>query len=103
MEFSVIYDLLAPEKIDAYREELEKADNTFTKWKQDAEEELEKTLNDEQRKLFKHYLYKLGNLEEYIDCLVEIRVLNWGIKIGAQLQKSIKDLYKYFDEINDYD
>jgi len=29
--------------------------------------------------------------------------LNYGIKIGVQLQHSIKDLYRYFDEENDYE
>lgn len=104
MEFSVIYDLLAPKKIDPYREKLkESEDGNLAKWEHDDKEIFEKTLNEEQKKLFKKYLHSLSLFEEYIDYQVEMRAMNWGIKIGAQLQKSIKDLYRYFDEINDYE
>lgn len=104
MEVSLIYDLLAPSKIDKYREKLENDDSDV--FKQDeikAREKLEQSLNEEQAKLLKDYLHYLDMLEGYVDFQVEVRTLNYGIKIGAQLQHSIKDLYRYFDEENDYE
>ncbi len=103
MEFSVIYDFLSHDKIYPYREELEKEENTYTRWVRESREKLEKTLNEEQLKLVDTHLHNLCLLNEYIECQVGIRTLNFGIKIGVQLQKSIKDLYEFLDESNVYE
>ena len=104
MEVSAIYDFLSPKALDNYREELtEKEEGNFHKWEHNDKEALEQTLNEEQKKLLEKYLHSLRLFEEYVDYQVELRALNWGIKIGVQLQHSIKDLNKYFDDPNDYE
>ena len=103
MEVSIIYDLLAPDKLYPYRTELKGADDNFTRWERKDREALEKSLNEEQTKLLKNYLHSLMLLDEYINGQVELRALNYGIKIGMQLQHSIKDLDRYFDECDNYE
>lgn len=104
MEVSVIYDMLAPEKLDKYRKELfEKEQGNFKKWIDESREEIEKTFNKEQIKIIDEYIRNLQRLEDYVDFQVEVRAMNYGIKIGVQLQNSIKDLYRYFDDPNDYE
>ena len=101
MEVSVIYDLLEG-KIQDRREELEKEETFF---KKDADEDLnklEKSLNEEQLKILKSYKRNLMLHEEYVDYQVGIRTLNYGIKMGIQLQMSLHELYNYFDEPENY-
>ncbi len=103
MENSLIYDLLLMDKLGPYREELRKVEDYFFKQKQQSQQQLERTLNEEQLKLLKDFMHYCELHEEGISFQVETRALNFGIKIGAQLQNSIKDLYKYFDEENEYE
>lgn len=103
MEDSVIYDLLLMEKLGPYREELEKKEDGFKKMADEEREKLKTTLNEEQLELVDKYVHSLNLHEENVNFQVESRALNFGIKIGVQLQKSIKDLYRYFDEENDYE
>ena len=103
MEVSVIYDLLAPNKLDPYRKKLENTDCSSLRDIHEKRKILENTFTEEQLKTIDGYIRELSLFEEYIDFQVELRALNHGIKIGIQLQHSIKDLYKYFDEENDYE
>lgn len=103
MEASVIYDLLLMEKLGPYREELGKEEDSFKKMADEEREKLKTTLNEEQLELVDKYVHCLYLHEEDINFQVELRALNYGIKIGVQLQKSIKDLDRYLDEENDYE
>lgn len=98
MEDSVIYDLLLMEKLGPYREELGKEEDGFKKLADEEREKLKTTLNEEQLELVDKYVHSLYLHEEEVNFQVELRALNYGIKIGVQLQKSIKDLDRYFDE-----
>ncbi len=92
MEESLIFDLLESKKIGGYREKLKKSDNgNLSKWVLEAREELEKRLNEEQMKLEDKYKFKLNLLHDYIVYESDIRILNYGIKMGMQLQKSFDD------------
>lgn len=101
METSVIYDLLSS-KLENYRNELKNEDSKLTKYDGEEKEKLEKSLNEEQLKFLKRYIHDLFLIEEYIDFQIGIRTLNYGIKIGIQLQKSIHDMYDFFDEPDIY-
>ena len=92
MEDSIIYDYLDPKMLYPYREELKKADGSLTNWEREEKEKLVKSLNEEQKNLLDTYLHSLSLLEEDIDLQVGIRTLNYGIKIGMRLQRSLKDL-----------
>ncbi len=103
MEVSVIYDLLAPVRLDPYRKKLENTDCCTLRDIREKRKILENVFTEEQLKTIDSYIHNLALFEEYIDFQVELRALNHGIKIGVQLQHSIKDLYRYFDEENDYE
>lgn len=90
MEKSLIYELLSIKYITKYRAELEKEeDDNLTKWYNAARLALEEKLDAEQMKLLKKYNFNYGMREEYIDFQVDIMVLNYGIKIGMELQKAL--------------
>ncbi len=103
MENSLIYDLLLMDRLGPYREELRKVEDYYFKQKQQSQQQLEQSLNGEQLKLLKDFMHYHELHEEDISFQVETRALNFGIKIGVQLQNSIKDLYRYFDEENEYE
>ena len=88
MENSLIFDLLFKDSIYDYREELEKEENILSKWVNEAREVLEKNLSEEQLKLVDKYKHNIILLEEDIDLQTGIKILNYGIKIGIQLQKA---------------
>ncbi len=76
-----------------YRNELEKEENdNLSKWLREAREVLEKNLTAEQLKLVQSFEYRLNSREEYIDFQTGIRILNYGVKIGMELQKAFDNL-----------
>lgn len=93
MEKSLLYELLMQSYIYDYRNELEKEENdNLSKWLREAREVLEKNLTAEQLKLVQSFEYRLNSREEYIDFQTGIRILNYGIKIGMELQKAFDNL-----------
>ena len=88
MEDSIIHELVFRRYIYDYKEQLEKDESdNISKWVCEAREKLEKELNEEQLKLVDKYIFDLQLRKEDIDIQTEIRLLNYGIKIGMQLQK----------------
>ncbi len=100
MEKSVIYDLLSPTALMPYREKLK--EENYDKCIKKDREKLEAAFTEEQLKTIDRYITALNLFEEDIDFQVQIRTLNYGIKIGMQLRNSIKDLFGYVNEDNDY-
>ena len=95
MEDSIIHELVFRKYIYSYREQLEKDESdNISKWVREARADLEKCLTAEQLKLVDKYKHDLILREEDIDIQTEIRLLNYGIKIGMQLQKA----FDKFDE-----
>lgn len=93
MENSLLYELLMQSYIYDYRNELEKEENdNLSKWLREAREVLEKNLTAEQLKLVQSFEYRLNSREEYIDFQTGIRILNYGVKIGLELQKAFDNL-----------
>ncbi len=93
MEKSLLYELLMQSYIYDYRNELEKEENdNLSKWLREAREVLEKNLTAEQLKLVQSFEYRLDSREEYIDFQTGIRILNYGVKIGMELQKAFDNL-----------
>ncbi len=93
MEKSLLYELLMQSYIYDYRNELEKEENdNLSKWLREAREVLEKNLTAEQLKLVQSFEYRLNSREEYIDFQTGIRILNYGVKIGLELQKAFDNL-----------
>ncbi len=93
MEKSLLYELLTQSYIYDYRNELEKEENdNLSKWLREAREVLEKNLTAEQLKLVQSFEYRLNSREEYIDFQTGIRILNYGVKIGMELQKAFDNL-----------
>lgn len=93
MEKSLLYELLMQSYIYDYRNGLEKEENdNLSKWLREAREVLEKNLTAEQLKLVQSFEYRLNSREEYIDFQTGIRILNYGVKIGMELQKAFDDI-----------
>ena len=93
MEKSLLYELLTQSYIYNYQNRLEKEENdNLSKWLREAREVLEKNLTAEQLKLVQSFEYRLNSREEYIDFQTGIRILNYGVKIGMELQKAFDNL-----------
>lgn len=90
MENSLLYDLLE-RKLNAYYDKLVTADKTELEEIKDARAKLEKALTKEQLELSDAYKHLCVLRDEYIEFQVKIRLLNYGVRIGMQLQKSFVD------------
>ena len=91
MEDSILYDLIAARTSKYYDELTEDKNNNFYKWKQEAKEKAEKTLNKEQLDLVDSYIYSANLYQEYIDMSIGLKLLNYGVEIGMQLQKAFTE------------
>lgn len=91
MEATTLFDLL-DQKLLPYYEELQKEDPDEIAKLENMREELEKALTDEQLKLSDTYKNSCALREELIEIQMQIRILNYGVKIGMELQKAF-DLY----------
>ena len=89
---SLIYDFIEMSNLGEYRDKLKSDENDiFAKYEREAWEKLEKAVTKEQIKLVDSYTHQINMREEYIDSQTEIKLLNYGIKIGMQLQKAFDD------------
>lgn len=82
---SIIHDLLS-DKLHAYREKLQKQNSYLSSSLKEERDELEKTLTPEQLKLVDKYIFSLSMWNDDISAEVEIMAINYGIKIGMELQ-----------------
>ncbi|MCL2061566.1 MAG: hypothetical protein FWH03_02970 [Firmicutes bacterium] len=90
MEKSKIYDLLDNELLHKWKTEIEKAESGswFFTNAQEVFEELEKGLDKHEKVLLKTYALAIENKVDYVEYMLKIKVLNFGIKIGMELEKS---------------
>lgn len=90
MEQSIIYDLLSNKLLIKWREKIEKdeSDTWFFTNVQETFNELEKSLDEQEKALLKTYSLAIENKLDYLYCNLKIKVLNYGIKIGMELMKS---------------
>ncbi|MDE6598419.1 MAG: hypothetical protein K2K60_07250 [Clostridia bacterium] len=92
MENTFLFELFESKYIDCYREKLEKDNfDNMPKRVAEARDALEKTLNEDQLKLFKSYLYERDNKDIYINLYTETRIFYYGIKIGMILQEAFEE------------
>lgn len=92
MEDSIIFELLEDKYVGKYREELSKEENNFTKWINQSREALEKAFNKEQLNLADNCIKDIQRHEYFIDYQVGIKILNYEIKIGMELNKAFSDI-----------
>ncbi|MDE5766653.1 MAG: hypothetical protein K2I17_05760 [Clostridia bacterium] len=89
MESSEIYDLLNISLIHKWRDEIEKDDECgLGADMHENEQQICAVLNEKQKKLLRHYTVSVNNYLDYIYYLICIKVLNFGIKAGMELQAS---------------
>lgn len=91
MEATTLFNLL-DKKLLPYYEKLQNEDPDEIAKLEDMRKELEKALTDEQLKLSNKYKHSCALREESIEILMQIRILNYGVKIGMELQKAF-DLF----------
>ena len=89
MENSEIYNLLSLNHIRKWREEIEANDECglFADMHED-EQKIRAVLNEKQKKLLSNYAISINNYLDFIYGLICVKVLNFGIKAGMELQAS---------------
>ncbi|MDE6355947.1 MAG: hypothetical protein K2L67_01765 [Clostridia bacterium] len=93
MEDSLIFDLLFKGHIFDYREKLEKEENdAIYKSLSEARAKVEKALDEEQLKLVDNYVYHFNMRKDELEFMTGIRILNYGVKIGMELQKAFDNI-----------
>lgn len=87
MERSIIYDLLENVYLREWKDEADKNEKCgFKHSEQVAGEKLADELNEKDKSLLTAYALAIKNRMDYIYYNITIRVLNFGIKIGMELQ-----------------
>lgn len=93
MEKSKIYDLLDSKLLHEWRDKVEKAESDtwfFTNEKKEFNELYEK-LDEQEKELLKSYSLAIENKLDYIYYNLKIKILNYGIKIGMEIEKSFSE------------
>lgn len=93
MEKSILYDLLDRQLLSQWKEMIEKTESEswfFTNEKE-VIKELETELNEKSKKLLTSYALAIENRIDYLYYNLSIKILNVGIKIGMELQKSFAE------------
>lgn len=87
MEKSEIYNLIDFKLIGNWRKEIERNDECGygTEMLND-EQIINETLNENQKRLLNNYALSINNYLDYIYYEICIKVLNFGIKAGLELQ-----------------
>lgn len=92
MEESLLMDLIETNSLLKYRDELRKNESDpLAVSKRAAYGKLVKSLTGEQLKLVKEYKFQADLYEEDINVQTNIKILNYGVKIGMQLQKAFDE------------
>lgn len=92
MENSEIYNLLEHGLLDSWRKIAEDEDECgFTKDADTAKAELLAVLNDSEKKLLTSCLCALETKLGYIYYNVNIKILNYGIKIGMEINAALHE------------
>ncbi len=94
MEESEIYNLLDYRFLLNWKEKIEKDEGDtwfFTNEKQELEK-IKEFFNEDEQKLIFRYTLAMENKFEYLYYNLNIKILNFGVKIGMELQKAfLKD------------
>lgn len=93
MEISFIHDLLSTHLYPYYDSLVNKDDKDLAEIKS-IRADLEKALSEEQLKLADKYKYLCDLREEYIEFQMQVRILNYGVKIGMELQEFFDEHFK---------
>lgn len=93
MEESKLYSLLDDALLRKWRETTEKTESEtwFFTNEQEALKGLESELNEKSKKLLTSYFLAVENRIDYVHYNLKIKVLNFGIKIGMDLQKAFAE------------
>lgn len=93
MEYSEIYNLLDNKILHEWREEIEKngKDSWFMAGVREAFEKLEPKLDEEEKKLLTDYSLAIENKLDYIYYNLKIKILNFGVKIGMELERAFAE------------
>lgn len=83
-----LYDMFELSHYYKWLEELEKMDCPIMREAQMVREELEKELSEKDKELLSCYSFALGRRLDYINHHLNIKIYNFGIQIGMELQKS---------------
>lgn len=94
MEKSKIYDLLDGDGLlHKWRNQIEEMESDtwfFTRVREEFAD-IEKELNEHEKDLLKSYALAIENKLDYIFYNLKIKLLNFGIKIGMELEKSFAE------------
>lgn len=89
---SIIYDLIDRKLLGEWRDAVEKnGDCGFILKETESKKELLAKLKESDKKLFAHYILAIENKIEFIYYNLNVKILNFGIKIGIKLQKSFTE------------
>lgn len=92
MEKSELYDLLDSGLLREWKDKAEKIDDCgFAKNEKEKLEEIEKELNEKSKKLLTSYSLAIENIIDYLNYIINNKILNLGIKIGMDLQKAFTE------------
>lgn len=93
MEKSKIYDLLDSKLLHEWRDKVEKAesDTWFFAKEKAVFNELYEKLDEQEKELLKSYSLAIENKLDYIYYNLKIKILNYGIKIGMEIEKSFSE------------
>ncbi|MDE6075654.1 MAG: hypothetical protein K2G26_04375 [Clostridia bacterium] len=87
MENSEIYDILSLSLIHKWRDEIEASDECgFGADMHEGEQKICAILDEKQKKLLRHYAVSINNYLDFIYYQICIKVMNFGIKAGMELQ-----------------
>ena len=89
MEKSEIYNLLDGELLHKWKNKIEETESNtwFFMRAQETFDKLEKELNEQEKELLRLYSLAIENKLDYIYYNLKIKILNYGIKIGMELEK----------------
>lgn len=92
MEKSKLYDLVEDGVLKKWREEIEETDDClFLKKEKQLLEELLAELDDKKKKQVAFYALSIENRVDYLYYNLNIKILNYGVNIGMELQKSFEE------------
>ena len=92
MDTSLLYDCIELSRLGKFRENVRKDDACgFLKDELELRKKLESALNEEQLELVDSYFHCVRMCEEHVYFYSDIKLLNYGIKIGMQIQKAFDE------------
>lgn len=92
MEKSFIYDMLEINLLYDYQTELRNKDEgNYLKEADEAENNLLNVLDEEDKSKLKEFKYRTNMFYEFLYYNISVKVLNYGIEMGMQLQNALDE------------